>query len=76
MTALRDGVDLHAGHPVLALRNRLVRDRPVGLIYEQEGRVLLTFLAWRAYLKRERITKLQLPTRVDDDTFRRVLGLP
>lgn len=75
MTALRDGNDLHKGHPVLTLRNRLTSDRAAGG-RDQDLRVLLTFMAWRAFRKREQILKLQLPGRVTEESFRNVLGLP
>jgi hypothetical protein len=74
MTCLRDGTDLYKGHPVLTLRNRLANDRAAG-VRHPELSILLAFLAWRAYTRREQIVKLQLPSQVSEETFRRVLGL-
>jgi hypothetical protein len=74
MGGLRDGSDLHEGHPVLVLRNRLINDRAAGN-RSQEMRILLVFLAWRAFSRREMISKVQLPSRINEETFRRVLGL-
>lgn len=74
MGSLRSGANLGDHHPIHVLRERLIRDRDTG-VARGETRVLLTFLAWRAYLGRDEIIKLQLPSQVNDDTFRRVLGL-
>lgn len=79
MEKLRTGENLESGDPILALRERLMDDRTssnkrvsyaVGA-QRQEIPLALTVLAWNHYRKRNRLSKLQLPSSLNDESFPR-----
>ncbi|NUR63093.1 MAG: hypothetical protein HOV87_31220 [Catenulispora sp.] len=59
---LCDGVDLRSGHPVLALRERIRRERDdsAGQL-KTEIALALVITAWNAYRSRRTLQKVQLP---------------
>lgn len=78
MESLRTGSNLDPGDPVLALRERLVGDRHsrdragYATGYQrQEVTLALAILAWNHYRKRNKISKLQLPSSLSDESFPR-----
>lgn len=82
MEALRTGANLERGDPILALRERLLADRGTGSTarasyaagyQRQEVMLAMTIIAWNHYRKRSKITKIQLPSSMDDESFPRPL---
>lgn len=78
MESLRTGENLQEGSPILALRERLAADRARGDraryargYQRQEISQLLAIDAWNHYRKRHKLTKLQLPSEVSDESFPR-----
>jgi hypothetical protein len=78
MDALRSGESLEKGDPILALRERLLSDRGTATasrasyavgFQRQEVHLALTIIAWNHYRKRNRISKMQLPSTMNDETF-------
>lgn len=76
MEALRTGEKLESGDAILALRERLLAGRDtrnrVGYAtgyQRQEVNLALTIIAWNHYRKRNRISKLQLPSSMSDESF-------
>jgi hypothetical protein len=61
-------------HPVLMLRNRLHGDYYAsgkrGSKMRQEAVLLLCLRAWEAWRRKEHTTKLQMPTKLNDKSFR------
>lgn len=60
-TSLRDGIGLELGSPVLALRNRLDRDRQYGLRVNEAEQGALIVYAWNAFREGRSLTKMNLP---------------
>jgi hypothetical protein len=78
MEALRTGSNLERGDPILALRDRLTSDRHshnradyASGYQRQEISLALTIIAWNHYRKRNKISKLQLPSSLSDESFPR-----
>jgi hypothetical protein len=76
MQALRTGEKLEKGDPILALRERLLGERAgrerasYAAGYQRQEVVLaLAIIAWNHFRKRSRITKLQLPSSMSDESF-------
>jgi hypothetical protein len=77
LEALRTGSDISEHDdtkPVLLLRNRLQGDhftaRQRGTSVRPETALYLCLRGWDAWRTRERITKLQMPTKLSDKSFR------
>lgn len=61
MSRLADGVGLAAGSPVLAFRNRWIKERDLGGRIRETEVLALLFLAWNHFRAGNSVTKLQLP---------------
>jgi hypothetical protein len=57
-----DGADLPSGHPVLALRNRMVNAKAIGERLTEHEQLALFCLAWNAFREDRKLSRLQLPT--------------
>lgn len=78
LESLRTGSNLEPGDPIYVLRERLIGDRhtPNRAGYaagyqRQEITLALAILAWNHYRKRNKISKLQLPSTLSDESFPR-----
>lgn len=75
MSKLRTGDSLPPLSPILALRERLMArysgGGPRTGLTKPEALMALTVLAWNHYRRRSEITKLQLPSVLNDETFPR-----
>jgi hypothetical protein len=56
-----DGADLPAGHPVLALRNRMANAKVTGERLTEHEQLAMFCLAWNAFREDRRLSRLQLP---------------
>ena len=61
MTALLDGTDLHAGSPVLALRNRLIKIRANSVRLSDRDAIGILINTFTHYRLNHRITRIQMP---------------
>lgn len=68
-TAWLTGADLSAGHPVLALRDRLARDAATKTGRFAEEKIALGCAAWNAFREGRSLTKMQLPAGFDNDHY-------
>lgn len=59
--SFRDGVGLPLGSPILALRNRVDRDRQTGLRVAEVEQGAMIVYAWNAFRKNATLSKLQMP---------------
>jgi hypothetical protein len=61
-TAWLNGVNLDAGHPVLALRDRIQRESgSYGKTTGTEYKIALACVAWNCFRRGTSVSKLQLP---------------
>lgn len=61
MERMLDGADLPSGHPVLALRNRMINAKVTGERLTEHEQLALFCLAWNAFREDRKLTRLQMP---------------